>query len=114
MAVRWTDLPRQVVVLEMILAYHAFAVSGPDALANPNTVYNDVGSTVSVVRNACTIVLAIISDLIIVCLVPVISYMTVTADQRMQYQVYRTYLVWTGSVFVILVPAGLLLLNVGM
>ncbi|KAI0716364.1 hypothetical protein C8Q76DRAFT_404945 [Earliella scabrosa] len=44
----------------------AFSVSRPDALSNPNEVYAALSATTSLVKNAATVALAIISDLIMV------------------------------------------------
>lgn len=49
----------------MILAYDAFSV-GPGKYQDPGRVYYNSGSMVSVFKNAATVVLAIVSDFIIV------------------------------------------------
>ena len=49
----------------MILAYEAFSV-GAGKEPDPSRVYYNSGSTVSVFKNAATVVLAIVSDFIIV------------------------------------------------
>ncbi|KAI0720829.1 hypothetical protein C8T65DRAFT_274692 [Cerioporus squamosus] len=77
-------------VCDLMLAYNAF-FSSPGQEANPWTVYADVGGMLSVLKNSCTVALAIISDFIIV---------------------YRTFLVWGSKIPVVLVPVGLLFADI--
>lgn len=56
----------QTVVSDAVLAFSAFS-SSPGQETNPWNVYVDVGGMLSELKNACTVALAIISDLIIVC-----------------------------------------------
>ncbi|KAI0739187.1 hypothetical protein C8Q80DRAFT_235591 [Daedaleopsis nitida] len=58
-----------------------------EILPNPSLFYADVTTAPSLIKNSLTVALAIISDFIIV---------------------YRTYVVWSASVWIILIPTGLL------
>ncbi|TFK91207.1 hypothetical protein K466DRAFT_338350 [Polyporus arcularius HHB13444] len=75
---------------DMVLAYEAFS-SSPGRETNPWKVYADVGGTLSLLKNASTIALAIISDCIIV---------------------YRTFLVWGSKIPVVLIPVVLLFADI--
>ncbi|RPD53170.1 hypothetical protein L226DRAFT_612445 [Lentinus tigrinus ALCF2SS1-7] len=74
-------------IFNMVLAYDAFSTR-PGQETNPWDTYTDVGNTFSELKNAVTVALAIISDLIIV---------------------YRTFVVWGSRIHIVLVPIGLLL-----
>ncbi|EIW55370.1 uncharacterized protein TRAVEDRAFT_51493 [Trametes versicolor FP-101664 SS1] len=74
-------------VVAIIRTYQGYAVTGTER-PNPAAVYADPSSTLSLLKNAMNIVVAIISDAIIV---------------------YRTFVVWNMNYYVVLAPFGLLL-----
>ncbi|KAI0760067.1 hypothetical protein C8Q74DRAFT_1208800 [Fomes fomentarius] len=81
-------------VVEVIRGYQALAVSGPKGaiLADPAAFWANPATTGSMIKNTVTIVLAIISDCIMV---------------------YRTYIVYNMNWLVIVAPVGLLLGDIG-
>ncbi|KAI0657019.1 hypothetical protein C8Q70DRAFT_920445 [Cubamyces menziesii] len=74
-------------VVGLIRAYEAYSMHGAER-PDPVAVYGSSSSRLSLMKNAMNIVVAIISDVIIV---------------------YRTYMVWNLSIWIILAPVGLLL-----
>ncbi|KAI8976624.1 hypothetical protein BD414DRAFT_422788 [Trametes punicea] len=74
-------------VVGLIRAYEAYRVRGTGE-ADPYAVYGDNSSTLSLMKNAMNVVVAIISDVIIV---------------------HRTYMVWNRSTLAVLAPVGLLI-----
>ncbi|KAI0720839.1 hypothetical protein C8T65DRAFT_567221 [Cerioporus squamosus] len=69
-------------IVEMHRAYEAYSVN-PLALPNPTKYYANAASPQSLIKNTINVVQAIISDAVIV---------------------YRTWVVWNGNYFVIIVP----------
>ncbi len=95
----------------MVLAYEAFS-SSPGRETNPWKVYADVGGTLSLLKNASTIALAIISDCIIVCG----TSAWISIDSILTWwcsKVYRTFLVWGSKIPVVLIPVVLLFADIG-
>ncbi|KAI0739127.1 hypothetical protein C8Q80DRAFT_1204244 [Daedaleopsis nitida] len=82
-----------IVVINMVLAYRALSVSDSFKQPNPTLVYAEVASALSVAKNAATVALALISDIIMV---------------------YRTYIVWNMNTIAILAPVGLLLADIAL
>ncbi|EIW55361.1 uncharacterized protein TRAVEDRAFT_74190 [Trametes versicolor FP-101664 SS1] len=74
-------------VVAIVRTYQGYAVTGTER-PNPAAVYADPSSTLSLLKNAMNIVVAIISDAIIV---------------------YRAFIVWNMNYYVVLVPLGLLM-----
>ncbi|KAH9886038.1 hypothetical protein C8Q73DRAFT_291165 [Cubamyces lactineus] len=74
-------------IVGLIRAYEAYSMHGAER-PDPVAVYGSSSSRLSLMKNAMNIVVAIISDVIIV---------------------YRTYMVWNLSIWIILAPVGLLL-----
>ncbi|KAI0656968.1 hypothetical protein C8Q70DRAFT_1007251 [Cubamyces menziesii] len=74
-------------VTSLIIAYSAFHV-GASEFANPASVYEGPATKISVLQNATTVAVVLISDAIII---------------------YRTYLLWGRSIPVVIVPAILFL-----
>ncbi|KAJ8464052.1 hypothetical protein ONZ51_g9847 [Trametes cubensis] len=74
-------------VVGFIRTYQGYSVHGTER-PDPEALYADPSSTLSLLKNAMNIVVAIISDAIIV---------------------YRTFMVWNMNVWIILAPVGLLL-----
>ncbi|KAH9886055.1 hypothetical protein C8Q73DRAFT_659099 [Cubamyces lactineus] len=75
------------VVTGLVMAYDAFAIQGDGEVPDPNVIYGNPSSKLSLMKNAMNIVVAILSDIIIV---------------------YRTYIVWNLNIWAILTPVGLL------
>ena len=97
----------------MLRVYHSFCVSGPKGtiLADPAKFYADPTTMGSMGTNTITIVLAIISDFIIVS-----ATLLNPRDPSLiipHTQVYRTYIVWHRSVVIIVLPVALLLGDIG-
>ncbi|KAI8976640.1 hypothetical protein BD414DRAFT_160084 [Trametes punicea] len=72
-------------VVGIIRSYEGYSVKGT-APPDPAAIYADPSSTLSLMKNAMNIVVAIISDIIIV---------------------YRTFIVWNMNWWIILAPVGL-------
>ncbi|KAI0332864.1 hypothetical protein GY45DRAFT_419878 [Cubamyces sp. BRFM 1775] len=75
------------VVTGLIMAYDAFAIEGDGEVPDPDVIYGNPSSKLSLMKNAMNVVVAILSDIIIV---------------------YRTYVVWNLNIWAVLTPVGLL------
>ncbi|KAI0332878.1 hypothetical protein GY45DRAFT_1368869 [Cubamyces sp. BRFM 1775] len=77
-------------VVEMIRGFHAFAIHGT-ALPNPSAFYANAAAPESLVKNALNVIVAVISDMIMV---------------------YRTFVIWNMNLAIVLIPSGLILANI--
>ncbi|KAI0657010.1 hypothetical protein C8Q70DRAFT_1007688 [Cubamyces menziesii] len=77
-------------VVEMIRGYHAFGIHGKE-LPNPSAFYANAAAPESLVKNALNVIVAVISDMIMV---------------------YRTFVIWNMNLAIVLVPSGLILANI--
>ncbi|KAI0642529.1 hypothetical protein C8Q79DRAFT_917043 [Trametes meyenii] len=73
-------------VVLIVRAYEGYSINAPGELINPSAIYANPSSTLSLLKNAMNIVVAIVSDAIIV---------------------YRTYVVWNYNIWIVLAPIGL-------
>ncbi|KAI0676597.1 hypothetical protein C8Q78DRAFT_34271 [Trametes maxima] len=77
-------------VVEMVRGYHAFSVKGKEP-PNPALFYADPATPESLLKNALNVVVAVVSDGIIV---------------------YRTFIVWNMNLAVVLVPTATVFANI--
>ncbi|KAI0642526.1 hypothetical protein C8Q79DRAFT_917316 [Trametes meyenii] len=77
-------------VVEMIRGYRAFSVKGTEP-PNPAHFYADPATPASLLKNALNVIVAVVSDGIIV---------------------YRTFIVWNMNLAVILIPTATILANI--
>ncbi|KAJ8454217.1 hypothetical protein ONZ51_g13159 [Trametes cubensis] len=84
-AAAMTDL-----VLSLVMAHEAYYIHGSQ-LPNPDAIYGDPAATLSLIKNAATVFIVILSDSIII---------------------YRAFVLWDRNHFVIIVPTGLFLCDV--
>ncbi|KAI8976650.1 hypothetical protein BD414DRAFT_539195 [Trametes punicea] len=77
-------------IVEMIRGYHAFGIHGAQP-PNPSAFYADASTPESLLKNALNVIVAVISDLIMV---------------------YRTFIIWNMNIAVILIPTGIIFANI--
>ncbi|KAI0332851.1 hypothetical protein GY45DRAFT_1320437 [Cubamyces sp. BRFM 1775] len=79
-------------VLSLVMAHKAYYIHGSQ-LPNPDAIYGDPAATLSLIKNAATVFIVILSDAILI---------------------YRTFVLWERNLFIILVPTGLALCDIAL
>ena len=103
------DRPNQGLVVELDRGYDAFSIH-PPALPNPSHFFANAASTGSLIKNTINVVLAIVSDAVIVRPVSRASQGILLTES----QVYRTFIVWNCNYFAIILPILVLFADAGM